>query len=73
MLVPADKLDEAAAIAQATVEQMPVGNPMESTTAMGPVVSKAQWDRVQQLIQTGIDEGATLICGGTGKPVYTRP
>ncbi|HJO41604.1 MAG TPA: aldehyde dehydrogenase family protein, partial [Acidimicrobiales bacterium] len=35
---------------------------------LGPLVSKAQWDRVQNYIQTGIDEGATLVAGGLGKP-----
>ncbi len=35
---------------------------------MGPVVSKAQYDKIQRLIQAGIDEGAELVCGGTGKP-----
>jgi aldehyde dehydrogenase (NAD+) len=35
---------------------------------MGPLVSKLQFDKVQRLIQAGIDEGATLVCGGTGRP-----
>ena len=35
---------------------------------MGPVVSKVQWDKIQGLIQKGIDEGAKLVCGGTGLP-----
>ena len=35
---------------------------------MGPVASSAQFDKIQGLIQKGIDEGATLVCGGTGKP-----
>lgn len=46
---------------------------------MGPVASEAQWQRVQRLIQAGIDEGATLVTGGTGRPdgldsgYYVRP
>ena len=35
---------------------------------MGPVVSKVQWDKIQGLIQKGIDEGAKLVCGGIGLP-----
>jgi aldehyde dehydrogenase (NAD+) len=35
---------------------------------MGPLVSGVQWEKVQRLIQVGIDEGATLVCGGVGKP-----
>ena len=45
-----------------------VGNPREDGTEMGPLVSEAQWDKVQRLIQVGIDEGARLVAGGTGRP-----
>jgi aldehyde dehydrogenase (NAD+) len=46
---------------------------------MGPLVNKLQYDRVQRLIQLGISEGATLVCGGTGLPAgfdrgfYVKP
>jgi aldehyde dehydrogenase (NAD+) len=40
---------------------------------MGPVVSKAQYDRIQRLIQAGIDEGAELVCGGPASPRGSRP
>lgn len=68
MLVPADRLDEAAAIAAAVAGRMRVGDPLDSDTELGPVASGAQWDKVQQLIQVGIDEGARLVAGGTGRP-----
>ncbi len=68
MLVPADKMDEAAAIAKKAAESISVGDPTSEDTRMGPVVSEAQWNKVQGLIQKGIDEGATLVTGGTGRP-----
>ncbi len=69
MLVPAAKLAEAEAIAKATAESLQPGDPTAETTRMGPVVSATQYQRIQGLIQKGIDEGAKLLCGGTGKPV----
>ena len=60
LLVPTDRMDEAAALA---------GEAAAAAGArLGPLVSQAQWDRVQGYIQKGIDEGATLVTGGTGKP-----
>jgi aldehyde dehydrogenase (NAD+) len=44
------------------------GDPSSPDTVMGPVATKAQYDKIQRLIQAGIDEGAELVCGGTGKP-----
>jgi aldehyde dehydrogenase (NAD+) len=68
MLVPADRHAEAVAIAKAAAEAMPVGDPLEDGIYMGPLVSKPQFDKVQRLIQKGIDEGAELVTGGLGKP-----
>lgn len=68
MLVPAARHDEAVAIAKATALQVVVGDPKADTTTIGPVVSKVQFDKIQHLIQAGINEGATLVCGGTGLP-----
>jgi aldehyde dehydrogenase (NAD+) len=68
MLVPRDKMDEAAAIAAKVAANTVVGNPREKGTRVGPVVSELQWDKIQGLIQKGIDEGATLAAGGTGRP-----
>jgi len=68
MLVPKDKMDEAAAIAARVAAEAAVGNPREKGTRVGPVVSQLQWNKIQDLIQKGIDEGATLAAGGTGRP-----
>ena len=44
------------------------GNPLDQDTTLGPVISESQFERVQDLIQSGIDEGARLVCGGMGMP-----
>jgi len=68
MLVPAAKHDEALKIAKATAEGIKPGDPFAEGTVIGPVVSKVQFDKIQALIQKGIDEGAELVTGGTGRP-----
>jgi aldehyde dehydrogenase (NAD+) len=68
MLVPLARMDEAAAIAKAATEKIRVGDPSAETTTMGPVVSKAQFDKVQRLIEAGMAEGAKLVVGGPGRP-----
>ena len=69
MLVPADRQEEAVAIAKATAEATVVGNPIDvAPGGMGPVVSEVQFNKIQGLIEKGIEEGATLVAGGPGKP-----
>ena len=68
MLVPKDRVDEAAALAASVAEATIVGDPRSEDTQVGPLVSELQWNKVQGLIQKGIDEGATLAAGGTGRP-----
>jgi aldehyde dehydrogenase (NAD+) len=68
MLIHRSQRDEAVAIAKATAEAVRVGDPLDPKTTMGPLVSKAQYDKVQGLIERGIAEGATLVCGGAGRP-----
>lgn len=68
MLVPLSLMDEAAAIATKAALALKVGDPASPDTKLGPVVSKAQWDKVQNLIKQGIEEGAKLECGGPGLP-----
>ena len=68
LLVPADRMDEVAELAAAAAAGHTVGPADEAGTRLGPLVSQVQWDRVQGYIQKGIDEGATLVTGGTGKP-----
>ncbi|WP_280218233.1 aldehyde dehydrogenase family protein [Nocardia neocaledoniensis] len=72
MLVPAARMDEAAEIAARTVGQLVIGSPGDAGTTMGPVVSEAQFNRIQALIQAGVDEGATLVTGGPGRPEGTE-
>ena len=67
MLVPAARMDEAIAIAREVAAQVSVGDPTRDVR-MGPVSSRVQFDKIQRLIQKGIDEGATLVTGGTGRP-----
>jgi aldehyde dehydrogenase (NAD+) len=68
MLVPQARHDEAVAIATATVAALKVGDPSAADSIVGPVVSEAQYERIQRLIRVGIEEGATLACGGPGRP-----
>lgn len=68
LLVPQHKLDQVNAIAKTVAEGMVVGLPQNTTTNIGPMVSVKQFERVQHYIKTGIEEGATLLTGGLGKP-----
>jgi aldehyde dehydrogenase (NAD+) len=79
MLVPLDRHDEALGIAKAAAEVHKVGDPSLKETMLGPVVSEAQFNKIQSLIEAGIKDGATLVTGGTGRPegltrgYYVRP
>ena len=68
MLVPRSRLAEAETLAGAAATAMIVGDPFEKTTALGPLASAAQRDRVNGYIQKGIDEGAKVVVGGVGVP-----
>ncbi len=68
VLVPRERQAEAAAFAKAMFEATPVGDPLAEGMHIGPVVNKAQFDKIQDLIQSAIDEGATLVTGGTDRP-----
>jgi aldehyde dehydrogenase (NAD+) len=67
MLVPSAKMAEAIVIAKETAESTTVGDP-NGNAQLGPVVNRTQWEKIQRLIQAGIDEGATLVAGGVGRP-----
>ena len=67
MLVPRSRMNEAIEAARGAAAQVTVGDP-NGNFAMGPVVSKGQFQSVQGYIQQGIDEGATLVSGGVGRP-----
>jgi aldehyde dehydrogenase (NAD+) len=79
MLVPRDRHDEACKYAGAAAALQITGDPHGETTVLGPLVSQVQFDKVQRLIKAGIDEGATLVAGGLGRPeglnrgYYARP
>ena len=67
MLAPAKKMDEVIAYAREAAEATTVGDP-NGNSQMGPVVSEVQWNKIQTLIKKGIEEGATLVAGGPGRP-----
>ena len=79
MLVPKSRHDEAITIAKSALEKVKVGDPLDLNSDLGPLVSKNQFDKVQKLIKKGIEEGANLVAGGTGRPngyekgFYARP
>ncbi|MDH7971559.1 aldehyde dehydrogenase family protein [Sphingomonas sp. AR_OL41] len=68
MLVHRSQHDEAAKMVGAMFAAKAVGEPLTEGDHIGPVVNESQWNRIQGLIQKGIDEGATLVTGGTGRP-----
>jgi aldehyde dehydrogenase (NAD+) len=68
MLVPESIYEEAVCIAGAVAAHLQPGDPRDPETFMGPLVSQAQYNKVQGLIEKGIEEGAQLVCGGPGKP-----
>ena len=68
MLVPENLHDQALAIAKTAAESMVTGNPDSEDTFLGPISNKNQYEKVQELIAAGIEEGAELACGGCGRP-----
>ena len=68
MLVPQSRMEEAINAAKAAAAKSVVGDPSAESTRMGPVVSEIQFNKIQTLIQKGIDEGADLIAGGPSRP-----
>lgn len=79
MLVPIERHDEALAIAAKIAADIITGDPRDANTDLGPVVSEAQFSKIQGLIQIAISEGNTLVSGGLGRPAglnrgyYVRP
>jgi aldehyde dehydrogenase (NAD+) len=67
-LVPAARKQEAVEIAKAAAERITVGPPEEPGVQIGPLISQAAYDKVQRLIQSAIDQGATVVTGGLGRP-----
>jgi aldehyde dehydrogenase (NAD+) len=79
MLVPRARHAEVVELARTAAGNFTVGDPRSENSNLGPVVSKVQFDKIQGLIQAGIDEGAELVAGGPGLPdglsrgYYVRP
>jgi aldehyde dehydrogenase (NAD+) len=79
MIVPREHLREVEMLACEATAAMVVGDPRSPRTTHGPVANRAQFDRVQEMIDAGIAEGARLVCGGAGRPkglergYYVRP
>lgn len=71
MLIPRAQRQVAFEAAREAVAAIRLGDPMDPATTMGPLVSQAQFDKVQALIRAGQDEGATLVAGGMGRPAQT--
>jgi aldehyde dehydrogenase (NAD+) len=72
MLVPQAQMDTAMEAARAAADSIAVDNPALEGDHIGPVVNRSQFDKIQGLIQQGIDEGATLVSGGTGRPDHLQ-
>jgi aldehyde dehydrogenase (NAD+) len=68
MLVPRAKMAEVIAAARQATETTKVGDPLAEDTGVGPLASKAQFNKVERLINKGVEEGAKLIAGGPGRP-----
>ncbi|GAA3727608.1 aldehyde dehydrogenase family protein [Flavobacterium ginsengisoli] len=68
LLIPENKLEETKLLIKETVSHLIVGDPKNQNTAIGPMVSIKQYNRVQEYIQAGINEGAEILTGGLGKP-----
>jgi len=79
MVVPASRLAEVEALAAEAANGIVVADPLDASAFIGPLANAAQFAKVQGLIQSGIDEGAKLVCGGPGRPqgfnrgYYVRP
>ena len=71
MLVHRSQLAEIKDIARQTVAQMKVGDPMDPSVTVGPLANKAQFEKVQRMIEIGIREGGTVVCGGAERPAGT--
>lgn len=68
LLVPENRIEEVKKLVSEAVSKIKVGNPADEDTMIGPMVSKKQYERVQQYIKLGLEEGAELLTGGAGQP-----
>jgi len=68
MIAPRARLAEVESLARAAASDVVVGDPWAAATTHGPLANRAQFERVQEMVQAGLSEGARLICGGLGRP-----
>jgi len=68
LLIPRHKMPDVLRAMREEVSEIRIGDPRDPATTMGPMVNRAQFDRVQRYIEIGLEEGATLVCGGPGLP-----
>ena len=68
LIVPESRMDEVKQAIKGAVQMMKVGNPADMDTAIGPIVTEKQFNRVQYYIKKGIEEGAEILIGGEGSP-----
>jgi aldehyde dehydrogenase (NAD+) len=68
IIAPENRMDEMKRIIKQAVQALKVGNPADSDTALGPIVTEKQYNRVQGYIRKGIEEGAEVLIGGEGPP-----
>ena len=68
LFVPESRLEEVKELIKAAVERIRVGDPNDASVTLGPLASQKQYQRVQEYIRSGIEEGAELVVGGEGHP-----
>jgi aldehyde dehydrogenase (NAD+) len=68
IVVPRSRLAEVETLAADTANAIAVGDPLDEQTVLGPLANAPQFAKVQELIQSGINQGAKLVCGGAGRP-----
>jgi aldehyde dehydrogenase (NAD+) len=68
MLVPRARLPEVEKLAATTAQAIVVGDPRDEKTVLGPLANRAQFERVQTMIDAGVNDGAKMLCGGLGRP-----
>jgi aldehyde dehydrogenase (NAD+) len=70
LVIPAARLGQVEQLAADAANAIIVGDPLDEQTILGPLANAAQFMKVQELIQSGIDQGAKLVCGGPGRPAH---
>lgn len=68
ILTPRSRMTEVSEKLRVEIENLKVGDPQDPQVRIGPLASHAQWERIQTYIRLGVEEGATLLTGGTGRP-----